>query len=228
MRKQACLLTLLLLARPLLAADSHSARTFLPNFYEDQKQIWTFPAHAETWKKPAVWIVIGLSTASFTLDGRAAERLREDESFSDFNNALASSAADIVVATAPIVLLAAGEISGDENFRSYGWKSSEAALNGFLVATILKTATQRSRPHEGTACGFWQGGNSFPSGHATVAWAVAATTASHFSRHRWVPWVVYPLAGIVSFSRVSSGNHFPSDAVFGSVIGFVIGRHVVQ
>jgi membrane-associated phospholipid phosphatase len=228
MRKPAFLLTLLLLARPLLAADSHSARTFFPDLYSDQKQIWTFPGHEESWKKPAVWLVIGLSTASFSLDGRPAQRLREDQSFSDFNSAFTSSAADIVVAAAPLALLAVGEISGDQDFRNYGWKSCEAALDGFLVATIAKAATQRARPHEGRPCGFWEGGNSFPSGHATVAWAVAATTASHFERHKWVPWVVYPLAGVVSFSRVSSGNHFPSDAVFGAVIGFAIGRHVVQ
>ncbi len=228
MRKTAFLLALLLLARPLLAADSHSARTFFPDLYSDQKQIWTFPAHEETWKKPAVWLVIGLSTASFSLDGKPAKKLREDESFTDFNKVFTSSAADIVVAAAPLALLAIGEISRDQEFRSYGWKSCEAALDGFLVATIVKAATQRSRPHEGRQFGFWEGGNSFPSGHATVAWAVAATTASHFERHKWVPWVVYPLAGLVSFSRVSSGNHFPSDAVFGSVIGFAIGRHVVQ
>jgi len=228
MRKQTFFLTLLLLAQPLLAADSHSARTFFPDFYSDQKQIWTFPAQEETWKKRHVWLVLGLSTASFSLDGRSAERLREDESFRDFNEALTSSAADIAVAVAPLALLAIGEISRDQDFRSFGWKSCEAALDGFLVATIAKAATQRSRPHEGYDFGFWKGGNSFPSGHATVVWAVAATTASHFGRHRWVPWVVYPLAGLISFSRVSSGNHFPSDVVFGSVIGFAIGRHVVQ
>jgi len=228
MRKYACFLLLLLLTCPLLAADSHSARTFFPDLYSDQKQIWTFPAHKESWKKPQLWLLIGLSTASFSLDGRPAERLREDESFRDFNDVFASTAADVVVAVAPLALLAVGEISRDDDFRNYGWKSAEAALDGFLVATIIKAATQRSRPHEGKQFGFWDGGNSFPSGHATVAWAVAATTASHFERHKWVPWVVYPLAGLVSFSRVSSGNHFPSDAVFGSVIGFVIGRHVVQ
>ncbi len=228
MRKSCFVALLLLLTRPLPAADSHSARTFFPDLYSDQKQIWTFPVHEASWKKPVVWLAIGMSTASFSLDGRPAQRLREDASFSCFNNAFASSAADIVVAAAPLALLAMGEISRNQEFRSYGWKSCEAAVDGLLVATIAKAATQRSRPHKGKTYGFWEGGNSFPSGHATVVWAVAATTASHFNRHRWVPWVVYPVAGLISFSRVTSGNHFPSDVVFGSVIGFAIGRHVVQ
>jgi membrane-associated phospholipid phosphatase len=228
MRKPVFLLTLLLVVQPLLAADSHSARTFLPDLYSDQKQIWTFPGHKSSWKQPALWLVIGLSTASFSLDGRPAERLREDESFGGFNRVVASSAGDVVVATVPAMLLAIGEISRDQDFRNYGWKSCEAALDGLLVAIVVKAATQRARPHEGRTYGFWEGGNSFPSGHATVAWAVAATTASHFARHRWVPWVVYPAAGLISFSRVSSGHHFPSDVVFGSAIGVAIGRHVVQ
>ena len=228
MRKSCFVALLLLFARSLSAADSHSARTFFPDLYSDQKEIWTFPGHEASWKKPAVWLAIGLSTASFSLDGRPAERLREDDSFTGFNNAFASSAGDVVVAAVPLALLAIGEISRDQEFRDYGWKSCEAALDGFLVAAIAKAATQRTRPHEGRHYGFWEGGNSFPSGHATVAWAVAATTASHFGGHKWVPWVVYPLAGLVSFSRVSSGHHFPSDAVVGSVIGFGIGRYVVQ
>ncbi|MFB3905652.1 MAG: phosphatase PAP2 family protein [Acidobacteriota bacterium] len=228
MRKQACLVVLFLLNGPLLAADAHSARTFFPHLYSDQKQIWTFPGHKESWKRPHMWLVLGLSTASFSLDGRPAEKLRLDESFRDFNGAFDSSATDIAVAAAPLALLAIGEIGRNEDFRSYGWKSCEAAADAFLVSTIGKVATQRSRPHEGRPSGFWEGGNSFPSGHAMVAWAVAATTTSHFNRHKWVPWVVYPLAGVISFSRVSSGNHFPSDVVFGSAIGFVIGRHVVD
>jgi membrane-associated phospholipid phosphatase len=228
MRKLSCCFALFLLACPLLGDDSHPARTFFPDLYADQKQIWTFPVHPDSWKKPGLWVVLGLSTASFTLDGRPAESLRENDSFTDFNEVFASSAADVVVAVAPLALLAIGEISGNDDFRNYGWKSGEAALNGFLVATIAKAATQRARPHEGDPSGFWEGGNSFPSGHATVVWAVAATTASHFGRHKWVPWVVYPLAGLISFSRVSSGNHFPSDVVFGSAIGFAIGRHVVE
>lgn len=228
MRKPAFFLILLLFARPLLAAESHSARTFFPDLYSDQKEIWSFLAHGQNWKKPTLWVVIGLSTASFSLDGKPAERLRENQCLSGFNDAVASPAGDIVLAATPLVLLAIGEIRQDQDSRNFGWKSCEAAADGLLVATVGKLVTQRSRPHEGRVYGFWQGGNSFPSGHATVAWAVAATAASHFQHHKWVPWVVYPLAGLVSFSRVSSGNHFPSDVAFGSVIGFVIGRHVVQ
>lgn len=195
---------------------------------EDQKEIWTFPLKKESWKKPELWIVVGVSTPSFGLDGDPARRLRNDSSFTCFNNAMTSGAADVIVAGLPLMIAAAGELAGKQGVADIGWKMSEAALDAFLVSTVWKAATQRSRPHTGQTYGFWEGGNSFPSGHATIAWALAATTARHFDQHKWVPWVVYPVAGVVSFSRLTSGNHFPSDAVFGSALGFVIGRHVVH
>jgi membrane-associated phospholipid phosphatase len=125
-------------------------------------------------------------------------------------------------------VLAAGKTVQNQAFIECGWKFSEATLNAFVVAHTLKGITQRSRPHTGKEYGFWEGGNSFPSGHATVAWSLAAATSKHFEEEKWVPWIVYPLAGAVSFSRVSSGNHFASDAVIGSALGYLIGKYVVH
>jgi undecaprenyl-diphosphatase len=48
-----------------------------------------------------------------------------------------------------------------------------------------------------------------------------ATAAS-----RWVPAAgapLYSLAGLVAYSRVHSGVHFPGDVVAGAVIGLTIG-----
>ncbi len=58
---------------------------------------------------------------------------------------------------------------------------------------------------------------SFPSSHAVNTFA-AATLFSLFYR-RWVPWVAYGLAAIVSYSRVYLGLHYPSDVLGGAMIG---------
>jgi membrane-associated phospholipid phosphatase len=208
--------------------EAHSARTFFPHFFADQEEIWRFPTRQTAWRKPAIWFVVGASSAAFTLDGAGARNLRKDHSFNDFNSIFASKVSDLSLVAIPLALLASAEISGNLEFEELAWKSCESAAAGFLVAGILKTVTRRPRPHLEKGYGFWEGGNSFPSGHATVAWALAATTASHFRDRKWVALIVYPLAGVISFSRVTSGNHFPSDVVFGSALGFVIGRHVVN
>jgi hypothetical protein len=208
--------------------QERSAKTFFPNVLTDQKQVWTFPTRGESWKKPGLWVAIGLSGASFALDGRPAERLRTDPCYKGFNDVFASNGSAVVIAGVPLALTAAGELAGHDGLTQIGWKTSEAALDAYVVSTVLKLVTQRSRPHKGSTHGFWEGGNSFPSGHAAVVWAIAATTAHHFEKRKWVAWVVYPVAAVVSFSRVTSGNHFPSDAVAGSALGFAIGRYVVD
>ena len=208
--------------------EARSVKTFFPNLLGDQKQVWSFPTRGDSWKKRGLWVAVGLSAASFSLDGCPAEKLRTDTSFKDFNEVFDSSGTDIALAVLPLAITGLGELAGSDAWTEIGWKTSEAAADAYLVATVWKLGSQRSRPHEGKDYGFWDGGNSFPSGHATVAWAIAATTAHHFKDRKWVAWLVYPTAAIISFSRVSSGNHFPSDVVVGSALGFAIGRYAVQ
>ena len=155
-------------------------------------------------------------------------RLRENQDFRCFNRVLDSDAANVTLAVLPLGMLAAGYIAKHSDFTEYSWKAGEASLDAFLVTTVAKTVTQRSRPHEGKTYGFWEGGNSFPSGHAAISWAMAAYSAKHFSDKKWVRWIAYPLAGLISFARVTSGHHFISDAVTGSMIGFSVGRFVVK
>ena len=57
---------------------------------------------------------------------------------------------------------------------------------------------------------------SFPSGHSAAAFAFATGVGS-----RW-PVVAVPLhvaAGVVAYSRVHLGVHYPSDVIVGSILG---------
>lgn len=57
---------------------------------------------------------------------------------------------------------------------------------------------------------------SFPSGHATVAFAVAFAV---LSRDRRWGWALVALAAFVSVSRVVVGVHYPTDILGGAVFG---------
>ena len=93
----------------------------------------------------------------------------------------------------------------------------------------LKAITQRPRPREDSGSGtFFQGGYSFPSGHSTTAWSVATVIAKEYGNHRWVAIVAYGMASMVSVSRFTSRNHFLSDVLVGSAIGYGIGRYVCR
>jgi membrane-associated phospholipid phosphatase len=234
MRRLILLLWICGLAGPAVLAEEapDSREKEKPNFFsellQDQKQIWSTPLQQKAWKSPKTYLFIGISAVSFSLDDEPARRLREDPSFKCFNDVFASTPADLTLAFFPVAVWAAGAISENAQVSDYGRKISRAALAGFTVSTVFKVATLRARPNSGKVYGFWEGGNSFPSGHSTVAWAIAASSVKHFSKHKWVPWVAFPTAGLIAFSRVSSGNHFPSDAVTGSLLGFAIGYYGVK
>lgn len=208
--------------------ERHSVKTFFKHLGQDEAQIWSAPFKKESWKSPAPYLLIGGTGLAFTLDGGPAESLRENPDLSGFNDIMASPAVDTLVAGYPLIALAAGKAMGNERVVDYGWKAGEAVIDSFAVALTLKAVTARKRPHNGDTYGFWKGGNSFPSGHSTAAWALASLTVKHFPEKRWIPWVAYPLAGLVSFSRVSSGHHYFSDVAAGSILGFCIGSYVVD
>ncbi|MBQ0052670.1 MAG: phosphatase PAP2 family protein [Treponema sp.] len=72
--------------------------------------------------------------------------------------------------------------------------------------------------------------NSFPSGHSTMAFACATYTSYVFSKYypdsKWkIPVIAasYGLAAGTAALRVSSGNHFMTDVLFGAVTGSAIG-----
>ena len=226
------LLRLLLLAVAILPATTPleaahpDPKKFLFRLADNQKQVWTTPARSSTWKKTPTWVFIGLAAPSFSLDGDFSTHLRESTSLDGFNSFFASDTSDIIFATLPLVFVLSGVATGSKRFTDFGWKSTEVALTSWISTLGVKAVTQRSRPHEGHTYGFWKGGNSFSSGHAAVAWSLSALAVREFPDHRWVRWVAYPLAAAISISRISSGNHFASDVVFGSLLGYSVGRYL--
>lgn len=102
-------------------------------------------------------------------------------------------------------------------------------LTDQLSSHVLKELFGRVRPCEALegvrAIDGCRHSLSFPSSHAVNTFA-AATLFSLFYR-RWVPWVAYGLAGVVSYSRIYLGLHYPSDVLGGAVIGVVCALVVV-
>jgi membrane-associated phospholipid phosphatase len=66
---------------------------------------------------------------------------------------------------------------------------------------------------------------SFPSGHATTAFAVAAAVAwaVRSGEEAWLGWAAFGWAALVGLSRVYVGVHFPSDVIAGAGLGIAVG-----
>lgn len=208
--------------------SEHKFETILNHLLSDQREIWTTPFREETWNKPQTFWFLGVSGASFTLDGDPSRSIRENREFQGFNDVWDSTPADLTIALLPLTLGLTGEWTGQDRLAELGWKSTEALAGSLIAVNVMKAASQRARPHTGNVYGFWDGGNSYPSGHAISAWAMAAVATQHYPEKKWLPWVAYPLAGLVSFSRVTAGHHFVSDVVAGSLLGFSIGRWAIE
>ncbi len=111
------------------------------------------------------------------------------------------------------VFLAAGPVrewtGGGPGAHTKAFRDLDAELASGLVAEGLKQFVREERP-DGS------GYDSFPSGHATVSFALAATeSAFHPSEAPY--W--YGGAALISASRVRLGKHYWKDVLAGTVIG---------
>ncbi len=97
------------------------------------------------------------------------------------------------------------------------------ASASILVEMFLKPIIGRVRPSSdiGALVISPASGYSFPSGHATVSWALAVVLVS--VEKMYAP-IWFLLAFCISLSRVYLGVHFPSDVVAGAIIGLAIGH----
>lgn len=102
-----------------------------------------------------------------------------------------------------------------------------------LVTAIVKRLIGRSRPEHLDILGpfdfrslSWLDWTyqSFPSGHATTAFALCFTVG--FLVPRSFPWMLV-LAVLIALSRIVLGHHYPTDVLGGAVVG-ILGAYLVR
>jgi hypothetical protein len=124
-----------------------------------------------------------------------------------------------------------GELGDDvraKNTAMDGLTSSIIAAG--LVDTSLKYAIGRYRPNQTTQTYRFEpfsGHDSFPSGHATQAFAVATAIAENYPVW-WVECLSYGSAALVGYARIEQNAHYASDVVAGSLLGWYVARGIVH
>lgn len=127
-----------------------------------------------------------------------------------------------------------GSAIKDEKLR----KASLLSLTSILVSgglvQIMKQSFSRVRPFE--ASNQWQFNGpfsefgrhtSFPSGHASTAFAVAAVFSTVYDTH-FVKILSYSLASLTALSRVNDDVHWASDVFVGAVLGTLTGKFIAK
>ena len=212
------------------AAVERGPRSFLGNFVDDQKHLWTSPSRIS--RGDLKWIVplaVGTGIAIAT-DNRLNEELpNPDDPARIVGKQVSQLGALYTVAGISAGTYLVGRIAGKERLGDTGWLGLEALAHTQIVVQGLKLATQRERPPEPKARrGFWTGGSSFPSGHAATTWAWATVVAKQYPEKKIVPITVYGLAMVVSAARLSARRHYASDILVGGAVGHLIGRYVQE
>jgi membrane-associated phospholipid phosphatase len=193
----------------------------------DQEQIWTFPGRIRMadadWVLPFAVATAGLfaTDTEFTKHlSNSPSRLKKSTDFSNYGlGAMGGLAGGLYLW---------GKITRDDHKRETGFLAAEAALNSLGTVYVLKYSLRRERPLQDSYRGkFWSGGDSFPSEHAAGAWSIASVVAHEYPG-TLTQILAYGMASAVSISRVAAKQHFPSDVLIGSAIGWLSGEVVYR
>jgi membrane-associated phospholipid phosphatase len=98
-------------------------------------------------------------------------------------------------------------------------------LKLLVEKSVIKEVVHRERPGrtepEAILRDVPSAGNSFPSGHAIIAFGIATLLTPYLGR--WGRIVAWTLAGLNGVARVYLGAHNPLDVVCGAAAGVVLG-----
>ncbi|HEY2325169.1 MAG TPA: phosphatase PAP2 family protein [Thermoanaerobaculia bacterium] len=133
-----------------------------------------------------------------------------------------------------LLTIAGGYFGHDQRLLDTGFDALESSVFAAgIVTPAIKTTVGRARPIADLGRhsvhpfdkDLYQ---SFPSGHATSAFAIATAIANRYDDHPSVPAIAYTLATTIAFARVYDRAHFPSDVVAGALIGHAVAKSIVH
>jgi len=199
----------------------------------DAGTFWTAPSRFTTWEWLATGGAVGGIVALMSVDGRLQNHFAapggEQKDLWD----IPTLYGEITFAGAlTLGTYTAGLVGRDREMRTTSRLMFESlALSASAMLTIRFLAG-RSRPSDNHGSrdfkGFrWDNAEeSFPSGHAVVAFAMSTVLAER-ADHPLARVALYGLATLTAAARVHDNRHWTSDVVAGALIGLAAGFHVV-
>jgi membrane-associated phospholipid phosphatase len=135
-----------------------------------------------------------------------------------------------------------GLATEDRRLEDLGLHSVESIVLSYVITGAVKTVAGRARPFmsKDNARNFklFRGlrdddYRSFPSGHATAAFALASVVSAETS-HWWpeTRWIIgpamYGAATLTAVSRIYNNQHWASDVLAGAAVGTLTGIKVFR
>ncbi|MFH1995834.1 MAG: phosphatase PAP2 family protein [Candidatus Omnitrophota bacterium] len=125
-----------------------------------------------------------------------------------------------------------GLMMRNEKWKEIAIAGGESLLIAGGISQAIKNLSGRYRPSAGEGSSKWRGPTtessiSFPSGHATMAFALASVVATVYDENIFIGIASYGTASVVAFERMYSDSHWASDVFLGAAIGTFVGRSLV-
>jgi membrane-associated phospholipid phosphatase len=167
--------------------------------------------------------------ALFTTDRITGDEIAESERQVKASRIVSYAGSAYGIGAAATAFYLVGRKAKNARARETGILTAEAFINSLIVSGALKEITQRARPLTGRERSeFFDGGNSFPSGHSMQVWSAATVIANEYNDRKLIKVAAYGIAGAVSVARFTERKHYLSDVLVGSVAGYAIGQYVYR
>jgi membrane-associated phospholipid phosphatase len=181
-------------------------------------------------KKALIWDALVLGSTGVLIANDESVAYQVPTSWHQTGVDVSNACTYATAATAGGIYLT-GLFTHDEHAQRTGVLAAEASIDSFLLYGSMKLIFARQRPYTYPGEGKFFAGNfsssSFPSGHAALSWTIASVVAHEYPK--WpVQILMYGLATTVSTTRVTGGQHFPSDVFVGSTLGYLVGAYVAN
>ncbi len=214
-------------------------KSYIKSYLTDARDIAISPVRWNTGQWIGVTAVVSATVVLFTQDGNIRKWVQNNRTPSlDQVSKYLFEPIGSGLYSLPVlgVLYGCGFIWNNDRAKITALKGVEAFILAGMTTQIIKHLTHRHRPHQDQPPdpGMWDGPfqgfdyTSFPSGHAAIAFSIATVIATSYQKTIWVPVLCYSLATGAALSRVYDNQHWVSDVLIGSVIGFGIGKLVVR
>ncbi len=157
------------------------------------------------------------SLAIAPFDRRTSNAVRGD--FAELGKSGKVIGAPVTLVPLTGVLVIAAPMTKSVRYRSFAFSETQAVVLANAQVFALKAMVRRTRPDASNEY-------SFPSAHAANIFALATVTSHYYGKKIGIP--LYIVACLVAASRVERGSHFPSDVIFGAMLGYISGKTAIR
>ena len=208
-------------------------KEFLLNFGSDFVDVLASPKNWKGGDFLSLSAVLGAGLLLYSVDQDIQQWAQDHRSSSseDIFKTIGHLGNGVVLIGLMTALYVSGEVSDNNSLRKTALLSLESWLTTGIIVRGLKSVVGRARPWTGESSHSFHPFStrsrfaSFPSGHASSAFAVATVIADQ-SKKVYIDILAYSLATMAAFSRVHLDKHWASDILVGSAIGYFVAKKI--